>query len=212
MAAIKRNLKYWGYSVELLVLVVLGITLLLGVLEYLGDGMEEALDYLSGYMPMMCIICMSMLGFVGVGTYFPFSMSMGSTRKASFVGMQVMAHAMAIQIVLITALVNIVQEQLFDAGRPSFTLVTYLFWVFFSTGICNVISAISIKCGRVWATIVYILFACVGGIGLTVVLNLADMEHISATVNLILVLGAIVFDILMGFVCYLSIRKYEVRV
>lgn len=212
MTAIKRNLKYWGYSVEMLVLAVVGVTALLGVMQYLGDGLEEALDYLSDFMPMVCTITMCMLGFVGVGTYFPFSMTMGSTRKASFVGMQVMAHAMAAQIVLLTALINVVQGHLFSTERPSYTLVMYLSWVFLSTGICNVISAISIKCGRVWATIAYLLFAVVGGVGLSVVLDFADIEHISATINLILVMGTLVFDILMGIICFLAIKKYEVRV
>lgn len=212
MAAIKRNLKYWGYSVEMLVLAVLGVTVLLGLLEYTSDGLEAALDYLLGYMPMMCIIAIAMLGFVGVGTYFPFSMAMGSTRKASFVGMQVMAHAMAVQIVLLTTLINFAQEQLFDSGEESYTLTFCLFWIFFSTGICNVISAISMKCGRLGATIAYILFVCVGESGLILVLTFLDMGEISTLVQMLCLVGSIVFDILMGFICYLSIKKYEVRV
>ncbi len=212
MTAIKRNLKYWGYSIEMLLVPVLGVMAMLGLFEYMGDGLEAALDYLLNFMPMMCTILMAMLGFVGVGTYFPFSMSMGSTRKASFVGMQMMTHVMAVQIVLLTAVLNIVYAQLYGTGKTPYTLVTYAFWVFLSGGICNVISAISIKCGRVWATAAYILFAVIGGIALTVMLRLAEKGDVAFGVQLICLAGSIVFDILMGFVCFLAIRKYEVRV
>lgn len=212
MIAIKRNLKYWGYSIEMLLVPVLGVMAMLGLFEYMGDGLEAAFEYLLNFMPMMCTILMAMLGFVGVGTYFPFSMSMGSTRKASFVGMQVMAHVMAVQIVLLTAGLNFAYAHLCGAGNTLYTFATYSFWVFLSSGICSVISAVSIKFGRVWATIAYILFAVIGGVALTVALRIVADGDVSMTVQLIGLAGSFVFDVLMGFICFLAIKKYEVRV
>ena len=56
------------------------------------------------------------------------------------------------------------------------------------------------------------LLPIIGGIGLTVIIQLAEMDDISMGVQVACLAGSLVFDILMCIVFYLVIRKYEVRV
>ena len=212
MTAVKRSLKYWGYSIEILLLPAFFMIALLTLFEYAGGGLEEALAYLVNMTPMLCIIIMAMLGFVGISTYFPFAMSLGSTRKANFAAMQVMVHLMALQITVVTAVINIVYANVCGDGNSPYTIVTYGFWVFLSGGICNAIGAVAVKCKKVWTMIIYILFAVIGGIGLTAIMEIAKIETISVVVQVACLAGSLVFDILMCIVFYLVIRKYEVRV
>lgn len=212
MTAVKRSLKYWGYSIEILLLPAFFMIALLTLFEYAGGGLEEALAYLVNMTPMLCIIIMAMLGFVGISTYFPFAMSMGSTRKANFVAMEVMVHFMALQITVLTAVINIVHANVCGDGKNPYTIVTYGFWIFLSGGICNVIGSVAVKCKKMWTMVMYILFAVIGGIGLTAIMEIAKTETISMGVQVACMAGSLVFDILMCMVFYLVIRKYEVRV
>lgn len=213
MRAMKRNLKYWGYSVEMLLLPAAGVAAFLSLVEYADGGGEAALSYLLSYLPLMGTIMMAVLGFVGVGTYFPFAMSMGSTRKANFAAMQIMEHMMAIQVVLVTFIIHTIYMQISAAENAIYTPAGYLFLLFFNCCICNILGTLSFKFGRTAALIGYILMivACGAGAGVASALQVDGLGSLSVSVQYICFAAAFLLDMLMILLNFLAIKKYEVR-
>lgn len=214
MKAMKRNLKYWGYSVEMLLLPAAGVVALLSLVEYADGGSVAALSYLLSYLPLIGIIMMAVLGFVGVGTYFPFAMSMGSTRKANFAAMQIMEHMMALQVVLVTFIIHTVYMLISAAENAIYyTPAGYLFLLFFNCCICNILGTLSFKFGRTAALIGYILMivACGAGVGVASALQVDGLGSLSVSVQFICFAAAFLLDMLMILLNFLAIKKYEVR-
>lgn len=77
--------------VLMIVAMVFGISIVTE-LEEIGNIPLAFCVTMSRYGAMYMIIIMGILGLTVINTYMPFTLSMGSTRRDSFIGMEIMLH------------------------------------------------------------------------------------------------------------------------
>ena len=166
MKDLKRNLIYWGWTLEKMVLIVLGVVLVMwGILTFLqGTSFaEEAIRELGTYLIMGGFIISFTDAINGANTFFPFTISMGSTRKASFIAMQTMQHLMMFEYVILAGGIC------YFTMRDVFGIfVQYLFTIFGAIllwqAFLNFTALLCARFGNGVGVMAYILFivVCVG--------------------------------------------------
>ena len=106
MKDLKKNLIYWGMTFQ-----KLSLSMILGIFAYVlvmvlmegGFSEEEIKSAVLGYIWMVIPISVFINGFTASNSYFPMTISLGSTRKASFTAMQIMQHLIMVEYLLIGA-------------------------------------------------------------------------------------------------------------
>lgn len=206
MDGIKRNLRYWGRMVETTVGMLLVFIAFFSLFYTIGGDIGEAWKYIASYTPAVCMLSMCVMGFTGVNNYLPFTISMGSTRRDSFIGMEIMIHVMACQLAVLSVLAEFLQPEESKAGMTRI-LITCLFCIFFAAGVCNGIGAVNMKFGKIAGFVVYFTFSIGGIFG---VVFAGGLLGLSVT-RIWTVLAAVLLDLVAGVFCYLASRKIEVR-
>ena len=216
MQGIKRNLRYWGYTMEYFVLVVLGTLLLISVLTGLDDPANLPKNTLRliadmGFLYLFLMTCM--IAFSGAGGYMSLTLSMGSTRKDSFIGMQIMLHLIEAQLAVIVLLANAALGKL-DAFGDSilYTCIVYGAIVFGSIAVGNLISASILRLGRGAGFAIYFGILLVMLLGVAGLVVFKPVELIAALVKGPVILIGIVLDGISIAICYKVVKKLEVRV
>ena len=104
MKGLGRNLIYWGANLEkITMMMIVWVLFILGLMTYMegGNFQEEMARMMPNYLSIL--ICMSafMNALNGVNNFFSFTISLGSTRKASFTAMQIVQHLIMLQYILL---------------------------------------------------------------------------------------------------------------
>lgn len=210
MDGIKRSLRYWGRMVETTVGMLLVFLVLFGLLYTIGADIGEAWKYIASYTPAVCVLSMCVMGFTGMNNYLPFTISMGSTRRDSFIGMEIMIHAMACQLAVLSVLAEFLQPEESKVGMARI-VITCLFCSFFAAGLCNGIGAVNMKFGKIAGFVVYFIVAIGGMFGIVFAGSLLGLSLTQMFNSIWTVLAAVLLDLVAGVFCYLASRKIEVR-
>ena len=216
MQGIKRNLRYWGYTMEYFVLVVLGTLLLISVLTGLDDPANLPKNTLRliadmGFLYLFLMTCM--IAFSGAGGNISLSLSMGSTRKDSFIGMQIMLHLIEVQLAVIVLLANAALGKLDVFGDSIlYTCINYGAIVFCSIAVGNLISASILRLGRGAGLVIYFGILLVMLLGVAGLVVFKPVELMAALAKGPAILIGIVLDGISIAICYKVVKKLEVRV
>lgn len=216
MQGIKRNLRYWGYTMEYMFLVMLGTLVLISVMTGWNDISNlhiVTLELISDAGVLYIFLMMCMMAFSGTTSYLPFTLSMGSTRKDSFIGMQIIMHLLELQMVVIVLLANAVLGRLNDLGGSIIVaLLMYGAIMLLSVAVGNFISAIILRFGRGAGFAAYmglILLIVLGAVGLIV---FKPVEIIRVLFKGPIILIGIALDVISIAAYYKIVKKWEVRV
>ena len=220
MQGLKSNIRYWGYTLEYMLLVVLGTLLLICVVtgfDNLSNLHMLYLEMISDMGVLYILLMMCMLAFSGAVSYLPFTLSMGSTRKNSFLGMQIVMHFMEVQLAGIVIIAKAILGKLDEFGKVSYMVILLVTVMFLAIAIGNFISAAVLRFSRTVGFIVYFGILALVVIGFAFFVGYgAGLESIRPFLSNFLrgpvVLIALALDALSIAVYYRVVKKLEVRV
>lgn len=219
MKSVGKNVTFWIWMLNKTVLSMLACVLLIGVMLSFTEGnvMEGLADFIPGYLFLITFLVIFINAMNATTIYFPVSISFGSARKQSCIGMQIAQHFVVIEMVLLLLLCNCIfpestQERLMTQYPIGFVGV-FLFLL----GLGTMISAITIRCGRVLGVIVYIVVLLAISMGGTFMVFTAmnssyglDRLLYFLESPMVLPIG-LLLDIGMAVVHYLTVRKMDLR-
>ncbi len=174
------------------------------------------LELMPYYLTIGGWMILCVLSGVSLFYYIPLSVSLGSTRKACFFGLQMIK---IIPCVIITALCLAIACFIkSDVTAGVLKLLPVIFMVLLSGGsIGAIISCVKLRFGKAGAIIMVALFAIIGGVnGFFLAsngkFNFAKL-NMDGDSTLTLIVGLVTFVLFAGSVItqYLSLKKYEVK-
>lgn len=216
MKGIGRNLCFWNEILQKMMLtMVLTVIGILAVMTFLngGDFMEEFGKSLPSFLMMIAFLTVFMNALNGMSNYFPMTVSLGSTRKQSYIAMQIIQHMiMAELIILIYLCSHFLTAEMYRGFFVSYPM-TFVGLNFLMVGVGELISAVCIRFGRTKGLIVYVVIILVaaGGVGIGFA-NGFDFNVSGSSLKQLLsapwiLLLGIAVDLVMMLVLYLQIRK-----
>lgn len=217
---IKRNLLYWGRVFENLTgSMFLGILVYMLVMSVLDGGMdfENPGGKIIAFIVMFLCICAFVTAFQALNVNFPLTISMGSTRKASFIGMEIMLHGVMAQWCLLAAFACLflekeVREILAHAAVGMIAFVVILMML------ANLMCVFAACFGKTVGVIAYVICIClaigviIGTMTVTAVYGVQENQADALLTWLqqpLLLLTGIVADAIVMFVYYKVILKYN---
>lgn len=189
MKGLKRNLIFWATTYEKVAgAMFLGIAVYIFMMTFVGGGLsiEELKKSFLGYIWLFIAISAFINGFSGSLNYFPQTISMGSTRRSSFIAMQVMQHVIMLQYILIgvVAYYFLDREMLVKLAKLGCSVIG---GVLVLIALANLVCICSVKFGRGVGMVVYIGGILLGVLLVFVAILFADGD------------GEAVLDALSGF-------------
>lgn len=225
MKGLKKNLIYWGYSFERIALAMLvGIVFYFVMMCFVqGDlgsenaGIEAYTQSLLGYLWIFACIGIFINGFTAALSYYPMSIFLGSSRRASFWAMQIMQHLVMLQYLLLGAAAYYVLDRtlFFDLRKMVFTMIgggLALLALSHVTCIC------SAKFGRIAGIVVYIVSVIL--ITVAAVILVVSGEGAPAGYEQIMqdilrkpyvFIGALMVDGITMWLYYLVVKKQDLQ-
>lgn len=207
-----RALKYWLFNIEKVFAVMIGTVVVVLLLSVASDGLNLA-ELLQMYLPMIGGIFSIAIMMSASAYYIPQSLSMGATRRETFWAMTAVLYVALAEIVLIAFLIDsVMAKDVFGTEYTIMSLVLYLI----ATGMGNLMCAISLKIGNKFALIFYIFTVAIVSACSGIIVTLSGIGENTGLAELIGMIGsfwylALIFDIAATAVCYLSMRRYEVK-
>lgn len=224
MKGIYRNLRFWGRNYEYMfgwtILCLACIPVIYGLLVGNPWEIPAALadtGNASIYIPMFIILT----GMTGATNYFPFSVCMGSSRRDSFIGMEVMIHVVGLEFLLLMVVIGSLLGSSLVELVPTMAVILFL-------GLLgnNLLCAITFRFGRNAAVLVYMVTLLIGIIAVMAfymvdaasevtfsqkIIEIGKMLPLQAWI-VIGVAAAILLDAFSIWLQWMSVRKIEVRV
>lgn len=231
--AIKRTLRYWGYYVIRMFLIILLMGAVYGVIFARGEtgGIRQTMITVLFYIAMMEGVMILVLPMSSAAGNLPLVLSMGSGRKEAFYGMQFANLLFFAQTVLTLSIGGWMLLNVYEWRNTISTSMvlgiwtTFLAAVFLATAIGQMGAWLSLRFGTkgsVIYTIVFVLLLVGGviGIGIFVGLNLRNWEE-TMDISSVLQVGMSVARIVVfavGLILYIigfrllkcTIMRYEV--
>lgn len=213
MDGIKRNLLYWGYTIGQMILAIVVMVLVIGLMTEVGETGNILLafcvamsEYGAMYMPFM----MGILGMTVIG-YMPLTLSMGSTRRDSFTGMEIMLHLEGLLLIGIIIAADIfsgktVNSMLFFGSAMRLAA---------SAALCNLVGWAYLRFGKVISLILYIVLVIVGALGVSVFSILYAEGRLRLPAKWgepALVAALVAVDCIVIWLYAREVKKMEVRV
>lgn len=218
MTGLSRNIKYWmTYIVKSSASVLAMIIGIVAVSAFFdgSDFMITFTEQLPMYLLMMCMMIVVVFGFTNITVIYPVTISFGSRRSTSIVGMALSTHICTVVLAglaLASALYT----------RPNMKQTVALLWPALIGLFCllmflgNMVAVLSNRFGRVAGMIFYIIFILAVTIGTIMFLDaelldkLITMAMISpfAIATVFCVVG-ILLDILGVWLLYRSVAKKD---
>lgn len=157
MKGMKSSLIYWGWILEKMMLTLIaGILCYLVVMVFISGGFdEEMLKMIPQFVCMVICISAFMNVLSGVNTYFPLSVSLGSTRKASYVAMQIIQHLIMLEYLILGAAVYFLTQKEAFLVLTEYVL-TIIGAVFLLLALANLAGMVSARFGRTAGVITYL--------------------------------------------------------
>lgn len=220
MKDLKRNLIYWGWTLEKIsFLMIVCVLVMWGILTFMeGKSFAEgAVETLGMYLVMLIFLSAFNNMVNGVKVYFPFTISMGSTRQASFIAMQIVQHLILFEYVVLAGIIYyFVMQDVF--GVMTQYLLGIIGAILLLQAILNLVSMFFVKYGNKGGMVAYMILivACVvvalygsmsglfeNGEVLNVLKNFVKKPYL-------LGIGA-AFDVITTGVYYISLKKKDLR-
>lgn len=213
MDGIKRNLLYWGYTIGQMILAIVVMVLVIGLMTEVGETGNILLafcvtmsEYGAMYMPFM----MGILGMTVIG-YIPLTLSMGSTRRDSFTGMEIMLHLEGLFLIGIIIAADIfsgktVNSMLFFGGAMRLAA---------SAALCNLVGWAYLRFGKVISLTLYIVLVIAGALGVSVFSILyaeGRLRLLAKWGEPLLVAALVAVDCIVIWIYAREVKKMEVRV
>ncbi len=121
MKGLTRSLRYWTFAFEKQMLAMLsGMAIAVFAMTLVDGGIfdgENLVDSLLGYIWVFAFISIFVNGFMAAQTYFGMAVSLGTTRRAGYAGMQIVQHLMLVQYFVLGGLAY------YFWSRPTFELL-----------------------------------------------------------------------------------------
>lgn len=217
MKGIGRNLIFWGYYMERFFFAIIATTIFASAIAWLvsGGGWENIWSFILQYSVMMSFVMLSNNAFNNALTNFPIGISFGSTRKASYIAMQLTQHILIVQN---TIFCICIYAMIFPDGVTSLkeNFCLFVFIVMLLMALSNVITVVTIRFGRVCSMVVCILCVMIGIFVAGLVINsftspyiVLYMEKLS---NLIFPMIALLGDLILIWIGYRIIRVNDIKI
>ena len=213
MTGLKRSFKYWGYIVEKYFLLVLLVIAVYGIFFNLMSG-NSSMNAVVEYIPIMFCVMILALAYNNMTISMSQAISMGATRRESFIGMQVFYHLLVVQGTLITGIIITFVPDFYDNKKLDLILTIASIYLF-ACSLGNVIGVATMRFGLNIAKIIYVLATLVSCLGVFFVVLLIDLNVAISTVrisSLFMIGFAVVLDMVMVCLFNKAVREYEVRV
>lgn len=211
MKGIGRSIHYWLINLEKIFLAMVGSVVLMSVLLGMNDGMSF-IEILNIYLPMMGGIFAIAIMLSASTHYIPQSLSMGATRKETYIAMEIGTHLIMLQTLLLAVILDVILP---EAIWPADYIIVSVVCYFAFAGVGNAMCAGGLKLGNRAAMIIYVIMVIiVAGIAGTMgAMTSLKEEGLIDSVMIIknFWFAAVIFDILMAAVCCITLRRYEVR-
>lgn len=199
-----------------MLLTIIGV---LAVMTFLDGGnfREEFGESLPSFLIMVAFLTVFMNALNGINTYFPVTVSLGSTRKQSYIAMQIIQHLIMAELTILVYLCC----HFFTAVKYGGFFVTYPLTfaglLLLMVGAGNLVSAMCIRFGRTIGMIVYIavIILVAGSIGIGIAgrfdfnVSGSRLEQLLSA-PWILLLG-IAVDLFTMLALYFQIRKKNLQ-
>lgn len=214
MRSMKKNLVFWAMTYEKMAMaMLLGILVYYFMMSMMNSFSIEELRGIIGFMVVFLSIMILSNGYAGILSYFPQSISMGTTRKSSFIAMQVMQHVIAIQFLLLGGIsYYMVDRTEFDKLMEVGVSIGggVLILIALSNLVCSTFGKFSRNVG----TVLYVL-GIVAGVVVTIVLMLSDWTEEGTVREFFmkpyLLIGGILADIIAIGIYYRVIKKQDLQ-
>lgn len=220
-----RSIAYWGWFVEKYFLLMLGTILVIVAAMGLLNEDYNMMNMIPTYLPMMGAIVVIVCAFNGPIYFIPQAISLGGTRKETFIGMEIMIHVLTLQYLILIVIGVKVMPLVADADSLpylynmdiGFAAAGYAVMLLLCCGIGNLICACGLKFGFKGQMIIYLVSVLLI-IGVVIGITFAgdfqtglEIEEIFQKLAVYGILGAILLDALMIVLCYFGIRKFAVK-
>lgn len=213
MTGLRRSLKYWGYIVEKYFLLVLLVIAVYGIFFSLMNG-NSSIKEVVAYIPIMFCVMILALAYNNMTISMSQAISMGATRRESFLGMQAFYHLLVVQGAFITGTIITFVPDFYDNKKLDLILaIASIYLLACSLG--SVIGVAMMKFGLNIAKIIYVLAIVASCLGVLFVVLLIDLNVAISTVrisSLFMIGFAVVLDMVMVRLFNKAVREYEVRV
>lgn len=158
MRGLKQNLIYWGRTLEwLYVAMLVGVACYALVMGFMEGGFsgQEFINSILGYCWVFVCISVLVNAFSAVNTYFPLTISMGSTRKASYTAMQIVQHLLIVQCFVIGAIAYyLLDREVFEGLARLFPAV--IGSVLLLLTVSNITCICAVRFGKAMGVVAYI--------------------------------------------------------
>lgn len=220
MKGIGRNLRFWNATLQKMMLtMVLTMFAILTVLTFMdgGDFKKEFGESLPPFLVMGAFLTVFMNALNGMNVFFPVTVSLGSTRRKSYIAMQIIEHMIMAELIILIYLCCYFFKEEINRGFFTTYSMTFVGLFFLMVGAGDLISAVCFRFGRTIGMIVYtavIVLVVAGGVG-TGLANGFDFTGSGSLEQFlaapwILLLG-IAVDLFMMPVLYFQIRKNDLQ-
>ena len=218
-SGISRTLKYGGLYAEKVFLMVFLIVGIYAVIFYVqggagvGDNKSLMIPIYFGMISLMMLLIIQILN---NSRYVPLSISFGSLRKETFIGVQWINLILIIQSVLVFGVSITLISNDFSAMK-SFVLLVYTILLIIFSGIGQLIGAASVRFGKLGAFLIGLFVFIIitsGVVALALEGNLNEeisVNDLSLNIKLIAAFVAVLIYIVGSYVNYRVLLNYEVR-
>ena len=218
-SGISRTLKYGGLYAEKVFLMVFLIVGIYAVIFYfqggagVGDNKSLMIPIYFGMISLMMLLIIQILN---NSRYVPLSISFGSLRKETFIGVQWINLILIIQSVLVFGVsITLISNDF--SGMKSFVLLVYTILLIIFSGIGQLIGAASVRFGKLGAFLIGLFVFIIitsGVVALALEGNLNEeisVNDLSLNIKLIAAFVAVLIYIVGSYVNYRVLLNYEVR-
>lgn len=195
---IKRNILFWGYSVQPLVLMMLGF----------GVFYSFVLSDTTDWFYMLGIICALIVPMSYIPSYMPAVIAFGAQRTESVFGFQIMNVLLVIEMAVISILSKFVLGFFIQTGEMN--LLLYVFAMIGAIGIGQFCSIVTMKYSQMWGLVTFLIIMIVGVIAFVATVSkgwldvILEHKYILMIAVILLYLGSI-----LGLIA--SMKKYAVK-
>ncbi len=211
MKGLARSVYYWMYNMEKTFAIMFLTVTAIVTFQVMVSGRGMDVVVLQMYVPMVGSIMLIALLMNNATHFIPQSLSYGGTRKEVFIGMELSIHLMMIQIILISIIGMIVMPK--NSFSENFLYQSFLIYLI-CEALGNFLCACSLKFGMKIGMILYMILVILASVSISMLFVFSTnsiVELMNEDMYSVALLAVVLLDGIMVALCYLAIRKYEVR-
>ena len=220
-SGITRTLKYGGLYAEKVFSMVFLIVVIYGIIYYFQGGLESSNSNTKSsmipiYFGTISLMMLLITQITNNSRYVPLSISFGSLRKETFIGIQWINFILIIQSVIVFGFSITLISSDFDEMKL-FVLSVYTILLIIFSGIGQLIGAASVRFGKLGAFLIGLFVFIIITSGVVALALEGDLNteisvnNFSLNIKLIAAFVAVIIYIVGSYVNYRVLLNYEVR-